>query len=227
MDESFGRYQVVEKVAQGSTGTVYRARHTELDRPAAIKELSPPLRQLPGQLERMRREAETLGGLDDPHIVDIYDYVEEPERVWIAEQWVPGAALSTIVSTHGPLTPEQSVGALRGALMGLAHAHERGVVHRDVTTGNILADLDGTSMLVDFGLAAPVGDTRACGTPAYISPEAVRGEAGLQRRPTSTRRRRSCSSCCRASRPSRRPMSRPCSVSTSRTPAPALLEPRG
>lgn len=176
MDEMFGRYQVVEQVAQGSTGPVFRARHTELDREAAIKQLSPELLGVPGQRERMRREAEVLGALDDPHVVQIYDYVEEPERVWIAEQWVTGAALRAILARHGRLTPEQSVGVVRGALLGLAHAHDRGIVHRDIATGNVLADMEGTSMLVDFGLAAPIGDSAACGTPAYISPEAARGE---------------------------------------------------
>lgn len=172
----FGPYEVIERVADGSTGTVYRARHADLDRIAAIKELSPELRRIPGQLERMRHEAEILATLESPHIVDIYDYVEEPDRAWIAEQWVTGATLKNILTTHGRLTPEQSVGVVRGALMGLAHAHDRGLVHRDFAPGNVLADMAGTSILIDFGVAAPVGDTDALGTPAYISPEAVRGD---------------------------------------------------
>lgn len=172
----FGPYEVVERVATGSTGTVYRARHTELDRVAAIKELSPAMRAIPGLLERFRGEAEILAGLDHPHVVEVYDYVEETARAWIAEEWVEGASLDAILTTHGRLSPEQSVGVMRGALMGLAHAHDRGLVHRDIAPTNILADLAGTSKLVDFGLAAPVGETNAQGTPAFISPEAARGE---------------------------------------------------
>ena len=173
--KTFGLYEVVELVAVGSTGTVYRARHMELDRIAAIKELSPALRNVPGQLERMRNEARILGELDNVHVVAVYDYVEEPDRAWIAEEWVDGVTLQGMLIASGQLTPEQSVGVLRGALTGLACAHDRGVVHRDISPGNIIADRQGTSKLVDFGLAAPVGDTGVCGTPAYVSPEAARG----------------------------------------------------
>jgi tRNA A-37 threonylcarbamoyl transferase component Bud32 len=176
MSRSFGSYEVVALVAEGSTATVYRARHVELDRDAAIKELSPALHDVPGLIERMRAEAETLAGLDDEHIVRVYEFVEEPDRVWIAEQWVEGAPLDAILAARGSMTPEQSVGVIRGALMGLTHAHGKGLVHRDVAPTNILADRAGTSMLVDFGLAAPVGGTTALGTPAYMSPEAARGE---------------------------------------------------
>ena len=176
MPTSFGPYEVVARVADGTTGTVYRARHTDLGREAAIKELSAALRDVPGLVARMRGEAEMLASLDDEHIVKVYDFVEEPDRVWIAEQWVDGSTLEQILSHHGSLTPEQSVGVIRGALMGLAHAHDKNLVHRDIAPTNIIADLNGTSMLVDFGLAAPVGGTGAQGTPAYMSPEAARGE---------------------------------------------------
>ena len=71
---------------------------------------------------------------------------------------------------------------VRGALMGLAYAHDRDIVHRDVSTGNILADQQGTSMLVDFGLAAPAGQGPALGTPAFLSPEAGRGRGRRQAR---------------------------------------------
>ena len=181
MVERFGGYEVVGRVAEGSTGVVYQARHVDLGRVAAIKVLSPDLRAVPGQLERMRAEAALLASLESPHIVEVYDFVEEADLVWIAEQWVEGASLEQILDTHGRLTPEQSLGAVRGALLGLAYAHERDLLHRDFSTGNVLADLAGTSMLVDFGLAAPVGSSQALGTPAFISPEVVRGEPADKR----------------------------------------------
>lgn len=173
----FGPYEVLDLVAIGASGKVYRVRHLELSRTAAVKELSAELRNVAGFLERLRGEAEVLSGLSHPNIVDVYDYVEEPNRVWLAEEWVDGASLQAILDAHKQLTPEQSLGVMRGALMGLAYTHERGVVHRDISTGNILADQQGTSMLVDFGLAAPVGEGAAIGTPAFLSPEAARGES--------------------------------------------------
>src|SRR4028119_224946 len=105
MSDSFGLYEVVARVAVGSTGTVYRARHAGLDRDAAIKELSAGLRQLPGFVERFRAEAETLAGLDHPNGGAVYDYVEEPQRAWIAEEWVDGASLEAILSSQGRLSP--------------------------------------------------------------------------------------------------------------------------
>ena len=155
--KTFGLYEVLDLVAVGSTGTVYRAQHSELTRVAAIKELHPEMRDLPGLLERLRAEAQLLAELDNPHLVAIYDYVEDADSAWIAEEWVEGSSLEAILIAHRQLTPEQSLGVLRGALIGLASAHERGVVHRDIAPTNILADMAGTSKLVDFGLAAQVG----------------------------------------------------------------------
>jgi serine/threonine-protein kinase len=174
---NFGPYEALEQVAVGATGTLYRARHSEIGRVVAVKELSAVLHAVPGLLERFRSEARLLATLDDPHVVAVYDYVEEPDRAWIAEEWITGASLREIVAAQHRLSPEQALGAVRGALMGLAHAHGRGLVHRDVSPGNVLADLAGESKLVDFGLAAPVGETGVLGTPAFVSPEAIRGEA--------------------------------------------------
>jgi eukaryotic-like serine/threonine-protein kinase len=178
MGTRFGDYEVLEPIAEGSTGMVFMARHVGLDRVAAIKQLSPALRGQPGFVERLRTEAGVLAGLSHPNIVDVYDFVEETERVWLVEQWVEGMSLATILDTYGPLTPEQSVGVVRGAMAGLAHVHDQGVVHRDVSSSNILADMAGTSMLVDFGMAGPAGSGTgsATGTPAFLSPEAARGE---------------------------------------------------
>jgi serine/threonine-protein kinase len=175
MAQSFGPYVVLEAVARGSTGTVYRARHVELDRVAAIKELNADMLGMPGMRERLRAEAETLARLSDPHVVEVFDYVEEAGRAWIAEEWVTGAPLGRILDVHGALTPEQSVGVIRGAVLGLAHAHDVELLHRDVAPGNILADMAGTSKLLDFGLAAPVGEQGVFGTPAFMSPEAASG----------------------------------------------------
>ena len=182
MSESFGSYEVVGLVAETTTGRVLRARHRELGRDAAVKVLSAAVTSAPGVLDGLRAEAAVLAGLSHPHVVDLSDFVEDDDAAWLAEQWVDGASLAAVLAEHGALSPEQAVGVVRGALMGLAHAHDRGVVHRDVSTGNVVADLEGTSMVVDFGLAAPVGVEQGgaaravLGTPAYLSPEAARGE---------------------------------------------------
>lgn len=177
----FAGFELVGRVAEGSTGVVWLARQVELDRLVAIKELSPALRLRPGFLERFRAEAQTLALLDDPHVVRVFDYVEEPGRAYLVQEWVDGAPLSVVLAERGTLTAEQALGVLRGGLTGLAQAHERGLVHRDISPANILLDRDGTSKLVDFGLAAPtdqgitVGADTSVGTPAFSSPEAATG----------------------------------------------------
>lgn len=174
----FGGFDVLGPVAQGSTGTVWKARQRELDRVVAIKELAPALLAAKGFVDRFRGEAQTLAGIDDPHVVAVYDYVESTDRAYLVTEWVDGVALTAVLAEHGSLSAEQSLGVLRGALMGLAHAHDRGVVHRDVSPGNILVDRQGVSKLADFGLAAPTGADgggAAVGTPAFASPEAARG----------------------------------------------------
>jgi len=180
--ETFGRYQVTGRAGEGSIGTVFRARHVELGREAAIKVLREQVRRNAASVAAITAEAGVLATLDHPNIVALYDFVEEPGRTWLAEQWVDGAPLDSILDVHRRLTPEQALGVMAGALAGLAHAHASGVVHRDVAASNVLADMAGTSMLVDFGLAAPIagapasGDGGVVGTPAYLSPEAARGE---------------------------------------------------
>lgn len=179
---TFGRYVVMERAGEGSLGEVFKARHQELGRLAAVKVLRPEVRGNPAAVSGMVAEASTLAQLDHPNIVALYDFVQEPERTWLAEQWVDGAPLDQILAQHRRLTPEQALGVLTGALSGLAHAHDHGVVHRDVAASNVLADQAGTSMLVDFGLASPVAGVApvgggVLGTPAYLSPEAARGEA--------------------------------------------------
>lgn len=183
---TFAGYQVLNRVAQGSSGTVWHAVQLDLGRPVAIKELAPRLLRSPGFLERFRTEARTLAALDDPHVVRVYDYVEEldrdpgePDRVYLVQEWVDGGPLSDVLLRHGRLVPEQSLGVLRGALTGLAHAHARGLVHGDVSPGNIMVDSTGTSKMVDFGLAVPTGSAGVAGTPtgtpAFSSPEAATG----------------------------------------------------
>lgn len=171
----FGSYEVLERIAIGSTATVYKARHRELGQLAAIKELVDQLRESPRALQRFRAEAHILAGFDNPHIVTVYDFVEEPGRFWIAEEWVDGISIDALLAHAGSLAPEQCLGVLRGALLGLAYAHGRGVVHGDVAPNNIIADRAGTSKLVDFGVSAPIGSAEVYGTPAFMSPEAVRG----------------------------------------------------
>ena len=110
----FGNYDMVQRIAAGSTATVYKARHRELGQFAAIKELNAELRESPRALQRFRAEAHILAGFDDPHIVTVYDFVEEPGRSWIAEEWVDGVSIETLLAGAGAMTAEQCSGSSAG-----------------------------------------------------------------------------------------------------------------
>lgn len=175
---SIASYEFLARVATGSTGTVWKARHIELGRIVAIKELSTALRQDAQGLQRFRSEATRLAELDDEHVVKVFDYVEDESGAYIIEEWVAGETLEAVLARVGRLRPEQSVGVMRGGLLGLAAAHDQRLVHGDVSLSNIILDAAGTSKMIDFGLAGQVGDSGRYGTPAFMSPEAVSG-AGL------------------------------------------------
>jgi tRNA A-37 threonylcarbamoyl transferase component Bud32 len=167
------RYELTGRIAVSATAIVWKAQDTTLDRVVAIKALHPELAERADLRARLREEARVLGGITDPHVVAVYDFVERADEVWLVEEWVDGATLRRVRDTAGRLSAEQAVGIVRGALLGLAAVHNLGVVHRDVAPSNILVSLAGESKLADFGLAAPVGASGAAGTPAYMSPEAV------------------------------------------------------
>ncbi|MFC5727709.1 MULTISPECIES: serine/threonine-protein kinase [Nocardioides] len=156
-----GGYQLVGRVGSGSTAAVWKAMDPGLGRAVALK-------QVPAAaVELLRAEAARLAQLDDPHVVQVYGFVEEAGAAYLVEEWIDGATLSEVLAAGGRLSVPQALGVVRGSLLGLAHAHSRGVVHGDVSTGNILVDVEGTSRLIDFGIGGS--------TPAYRSPEAVSG----------------------------------------------------
>ncbi|MFN2464815.1 MAG: serine/threonine-protein kinase [Candidatus Dormibacteria bacterium] len=173
-------YEVLGTLGTGATGTVYLARETALDREVALKELSPALAGDPGFLERFRAEARIMASLDHPNCVRVFDFIEEEGRAVLVSEYVRGASLRQVADHEGHLTPEQSLGVLKGALSGLAYAHGRGLVHRDIKPDNLLADGEGVSKLADFGQALVASGPGAAGgmpagSPAYMSPEMITG----------------------------------------------------
>ena len=162
-----GGYELLGRVASGSTAVVWKARDTALGRDVALKEV--PGSQ-PELVARMREEAGVLASLDDEHVVEVYGFVEEGGSAYLVEQWIDGATLAAMIAAGSRPTAPQAMGVVRGALLGLDHAHGRGVVHGDVSASNILVDTDGVSRLIDFGRGGR-------GTPAYRSPEVGGGAA--------------------------------------------------
>jgi uncharacterized protein YegL len=178
--EGWGKYRLLGTIGTGATGTVYLCEDVGLGRQVAVKELAPALISEPGFLPRFRQEAQLMARLQSPNCVQVFDFFEQDGRPFLVMEYVPGATLRAVLGSAGRLSPEQALGVLRSGISGLGFAHAAGVVHRDLKPENVLVDAQGVSKLSDFGqalVATPdeAGGATAQGTPAYMSPEQVRG----------------------------------------------------
>lgn len=167
-------YTHVRRLGAGASGLVMLARHDATGTAVAVKYLAAPVGRDRRFREAFRGEAELLGGLDSPYIARFHEYVEIEDGpcAAIVMELVDGISLHTLLRQEGATDPEPALAVLKGSLLGLAAAHEAGVVHRDYKPANVLVAADGASKLVDFGVAARSGETgAAAGTPAYMAPE--------------------------------------------------------
>jgi len=166
----------LKALGSGGFGDVVLARHDESGTLVAIKYLRRNLLDDPEWVEMFRSEAAVLASLDDPNVVRLYEYVESPAGAAIVMELIDGVSVREILVHQGKTTPEAALVVLQGSLLGLAAAHQRGVVHRDYKPENVLVNGDGASKLTDFGIAARVGDQAIpAGTLVYAPPEQFGG----------------------------------------------------
>ena len=179
--QTIGRYQVLEEIASGGQGTVYRAWDTGSGRVVALKVLHPHLASDLGVLERFRREAQLAAAVVHPNITTIYEVGQHGNRHFIAMEYLPDSIHNLIVST-GRLPIDRAVDICRQATVGLEAASRRGIIHRDIKPQNLLLAPDGTVKVTDFGIARATAlstMTRTgalMGTPHYMSPEQAQGQ---------------------------------------------------
>ncbi|GAA3236654.1 serine/threonine-protein kinase [Actinocorallia longicatena] len=165
-------YRHVRDLGAGASGRVVMAEHVDSGIQVAIKYLSADLFMDPEFVGRFREEARLLAALEDPNLVQFFEYVETGADAAIVMELINGVSLSQMLADAGALSPEASLAVLKGSLLGLAAAHANRIVHRDYKPGNVLVDGEGNSMLADFGIAVRAGmDVQAAGTPAYMPPE--------------------------------------------------------
>ncbi|MFN2462404.1 MAG: serine/threonine-protein kinase [Candidatus Dormibacteria bacterium] len=179
MAGTVGKYELRATLGSGAYGIVYLGWQEDLQRPVAVKELGPQMAGDPAFLAAFREEARIMALLDHPNCVKIFDFVELGGRAFLVSEFIDGASLRAVVEGSGQLTPQQSLGVLKGSLRGLGHAHSLGLVHRDIKPENILADREGTSKLADFGQSyfgvGPGAAGGLTGSPPYMSPEQAQG----------------------------------------------------
>ena len=161
-------------------GVVYRALDPVLKRRVAIKVMSDAFAQNDDLRERFLREAQAAGSLQHPNVITIYDFGEVDGHLYIAMEFVEGQDVAELLAHQVPLTLTNKLDIAIGVLQGLAFAHKRGIVHRDVKPANIRVDVDGNARIMDFGVAhlASSEMTRTgvmVGTPSYMAPEQIVG----------------------------------------------------
>ena len=177
-----GEFEVVQELARGGMGIVFRAVDEQAKRLVALKVLSPELGLTPRAAERFKREGRMVAELEHPNIVPVYRVGQIGGILFIAMKFVEGRSLDEILDTQGPLPVPAIVLVLHEAARALLFAHERGIVHRDVKAANILLDRDGNVMVSDFGVALRgsditlTADGAVIGTPGYMSPEQCAGQ---------------------------------------------------
>lgn len=185
MEQFFGKYRVKEELGRGAMGIVYLAFDTVLERDVAIKTISSTIREQHLK-ERFIREARAAGKLCHNHIVTIYDFGVEDDRLYIAMEYLMGQDLYQLICEKTPMDIKDKLEIVRQVCLGLDYAHRNEVFHRDIKPGNVRLLPDGTVKIVDFGLAVIQSSSLTqtgsfLGTPNYTAPERLHGESGDDR----------------------------------------------
>jgi tetratricopeptide (TPR) repeat protein len=183
--ETLGDYAVDEELARGGAGVVYRA-HDPSGEPVAIKLLLGGGQSHPSALKRFQREAQVLARLDHPHVVRVREIGSEQGVPYLVMDLVSGASLQRRLDTEGPLQPRRAAELVRQVASATAHAHQLGLLHRDIKPDNVLLDEGDQTRLTDFGLVKELvpaeGSTQLSltgqllGTPGYWAPELAHGQ---------------------------------------------------
>lgn len=176
-------YTVKDRIGAGGFGAVYRAVQQGIEREVAIKIILPEYANRPEFVRRFETEAQLVARLEHPHIVPLYDYWRDPDGAYLVMRYLRGGSLRDSLSLHEQWTVGRVTRMLAQISAALAFAHDSGVIHRDLKSDNILMDESGNSYLSDFGIAKDLGGNAnltkdaILGTPAYLSPEQIRGQA--------------------------------------------------
>lgn len=180
-------YQIISKLGSGAMATVFKARQMSLDRIVAIKVLPKRLSENKEFVDRFYMEGKAAARLNHPNIVGAFDVGEASGYHYFVMEYVEGQTVFDDIAEGKPYSEKQSLSIILQVCRALVHAHENGLIHRDVKPKNIMITPTGIAKLADMGLAREMGDQEAAqaeagkayGTPYYISPEQIRGELNI------------------------------------------------
>ena len=173
-----GRFRIVSLLGRGGMGEVYRAEDLKLGQPVALKFLPDPIDQ--ARLNRFYGEVRLGRQVAHPNVCRTYDVIEADARHFLVMEYVDGEDLASLLRRIGRLPQDKGLEIARGLCAGLAAAHEKGILHRDLKPANVMIDGRGQPRIMDFGLAVLAGEGQPherAGTPAYMAPEQLNGEA--------------------------------------------------
>ena len=178
-----GKYKIDRLLGKGGMGAVFLAKDLTLDRDVAIKVLPPDVSQDDHVVKRFQQEAKTAAKLDHTNIIPIYRVESEGGLNYFVMKYISGTSLEDLLEQKRPLPVDEIQRILWQAAVALGHAHQRGIVHRDVKPANIMFDHDGKVMLTDFGISKALqaasgftGTGMIIGTPHYMAPEQAKGQ---------------------------------------------------
>lgn len=178
------RYEILAPLGRGGMGSVYKARDRTLDELVALKVLRPEVARSPEMAERFRSEIRLARRVSQRNVCRIHDYGDEQGTAYIAMEWIEGRSLKEAIRERGGLPEKQCLAVALQIAEGLRAIHAAGIVHRDLTTPNIMLGADGLVRILDFGIAKRVNPNGAThptaagyvmGSPEYMSPEQARG----------------------------------------------------
>lgn len=180
-------YQILGKLGAGAMAAVYKAKQLSLDRLVAIKILPRKYSTNPQFIERFYAEGRAAAQLNHPNIVQAYDVGQAGEFHYFVMEYVEGATVHDYITDNKRFSEKEAIDVVINIADALAHAHDKGLIHRDVKPKNIMFTPNGVAKLADLGLARAIDDKdaalaeagKAYGTPYYISPEQVRGEVNI------------------------------------------------
>jgi serine/threonine-protein kinase len=176
-----GRYVILERLGEGTKGRVFKAQHRLMGRLVALKIIAPHLASRASTIARFHREMRLLGRLDHPNVVRAFDADQVGDHFYLVMEYVPGLDLERVLEECGSLSPSEVAAYMAQAALGLSHAHDRGIVHRDIKPTNLILSDEGQVKVLDLGLGALMeSDSQtsfataaghSVGTLHYMSPE--------------------------------------------------------